>query len=138
MRIAFRQLLRGKVAGAPIVHIANREEEVARRYTQDYSAFAIHQNVAAGDFGISAEAALPKVIADDNSLGLRSVFLMGPNAANDRLDLQHFEEVWRHRTSKRLLGRLIASEAGRLVAQCGHVREHMILCAPIDVVRRSG
>src|SRR5882724_290139 len=131
-------LLGGKRKRRPVVDVAFAEEKIARHDADDGSGDAVEKYTATNDGGIVAKTALPKRVADYRNFGAGLVFLGGERTAEHGLHAEHVEEIGRNFLAGKLLGLAVAGQAGSGESRSRHIREHLVLCAPLDVIAWGG
>ena len=135
--MAVGPLLGGERKRNPVLGFAPKEK-ITWHDANNGGGDAVKKHATADDGWIMAKTSLPECVADHGNFSAGFVFRSGEGAAERGLDAKEVKEVGRHFPSGKLVGFAVAGEAGAGEARGSHVREGLVLCAPLDVVARSG
>ncbi len=135
---ALGEILGRKRSWNPVVGLMIWKKEAARHDSQDRCRLTVHQDGTANHRGSAAKAPLPEGIAQDYDFALGSVLFGSKRPPNRGLNAEHIEKVGSDTPAKHFLRCLISGESGIGVTQGDHVRENLVLRAPVYVVARSG
>src|SRR5579872_2121358 len=131
MVVALSQLRWAKRHGYPDLRFL-RKSNTARHHANHRVFLVIQRNLAADNGGVTAEAALPEAVADqDHARTARSILFGGKVPPEYRRNTEQGKQIGSHRAAFNLFRRARASERVQVTFQCCHVLKDMIPPLPI-------
>src|SRR5713226_105954 len=131
-----RPLLRRKGRRHPVVAVLPVQEEKSTRHASDHLGLdSIQKDGPANQGHIPAISRLPEVMAEHNHWALCLVLCLCKRSSHRGLNAQNVKKVWCHLSPGKLFRLPVSRQAGRRISRSRHVREHLVLCLPVHVVR---
>src|SRR6185436_572980 len=113
--------------------------EAFRHHADHLMALAVDRDGAADDAWIAAEAALPQAVAEhDHARGVRHVVFLAEPASERRPRAGDVEVVVGRLLAEQRLRHLSPGEAGAPAPDAGQALEDVLLCFPVELLRRAG
>src|SRR6266478_1538430 len=132
-----RPLLWRKCRRHPIVAVLPVQEEKSTRHDSDHLGLDSIQEYGPSHQGrIRTVPPLPKVMAEHNHWALCFVLFLRERSSHGRLNAQNVKKVRCHLSPGKLLRLPVPCQAGRRISRGRHIREHLVLCLPVHIVRR--